>query len=169
MAKFEFPQQITYDSQVWHLVYAPSVESTILPNLEGFTIVNTDFQPVKMPGRSNPVFIRIIDLISPAHTNQAGEVVSEKRMKGFRLYFEPPLNTNVSPNSCVFYLTVPSPSDGVSSSQKFFDAIIGQSQKALQQQAKADIEWCDELANLKESSNEQQASQQDGEKRAISD
>ena len=169
MAKFEFPRQITYESQVWHLVYAPSAENTILPNLEGFTVINTDLQPVMIPGRNNPIFIRIIDLISPAHTNQAGEVVSEKRMKGFRTYSEPPLNPNVSPNSCVFYLTVPSQSDGVSSAQKFFDAVIGQSQKMLQEQAKADSSWCDELAALKVTEVEQPVNRQDAEKRAISD
>lgn len=169
MAKFQFPECIEYDNMRWHLVYAPSSENTIVPNLTGFIVKNLECQPVTVAGRQQPIYMTIIDMVYPAHTNEHGEAVAEKRMKGFRTYAQPPMNPNaVQPADCVFYLTVPQ-AQGGSVAQRFFDAVIGQSQREQAKQAKIDAAWCEDLAKLQEPENEQSANQSDAAQCAVSD
>lgn len=169
MAKFQFPESIEYDNMRWHLIYAPSNDNTIMPNLNGFTVRMLTCQPVQLAGRQNPIYMTVMDMVCPAHRNERGEAVAEKWIKGFRTYSQPPINPNtVQPVDCVLYLTVPQ-AQGESATQRFFDAIIGQSQKEQERQARVDAAWCDELATLRECANEQPANQPDAAERAVSD
>lgn len=148
---FQFPSEIQFDGMTWRLIYAPGQSQMVMPDLSNGTVVGIDCSPVYVVGRQQPVYLTTVDVIFPAQRNEKGEIISEQRVKGFRTYASPPLNIGaVQPKDCVFYLAV-KPSQRNSTSQRFFDAVIGQTQEQLdaQQNNQPDASWCDDLGKLK--------------------
>lgn len=144
---FKFPSAINYDGKVWHLLYAPDVDSTLPPNLEGATVQSMTCDPVTVPGRKQPIFITLIDILFPARQDSTGKVIGERRLKAFRTYEFPPTDpTQVKYYECAFYLAAPQGA-GESVSQQFFNAIMGSCQEEAKAE-KADTSWCDSLAKL---------------------
>lgn len=151
MAGFKFPQTIVYDGRVWHLQYAPDNPITVRPDMQGSQVVSATCDPVRVPGREQPLYVAILDIVFPARQDIYGNVMSERRLKGFRTYITPPpqLNPQTVPvEDCAFYVAEPSNEQTTSAAQRFFDAIMGQAQAEERKAKQADGAWCQELSQL---------------------
>lgn len=143
--KSVFPETLEFDGAIWHMVYDPKCETTVMPNLAGANILSIDRTPVRFPGATADSFMVTTDIIFPAHADSQGRLVNERRMKGFRTYdYAPASPAMVKPEELVYYVAEPTTGNG-SAAQRFLNALVGARGAEAPVKDTVDTSWIDKF------------------------
>lgn len=146
--KSMFPDTINYDGNIWHMVYDPNCEATVMPSINEKDVQRMTCDTVKFPGRDMPIWLVMVSILIPSRMDNSGNLIGARRMLGFRTFDrQPPTTYRVQPNELVYY--VAEQSDG-SAAQRFFNAVTRRDAAAAQGQPKPDTSWCNQLATLEQ-------------------
>lgn len=142
--KSVFPPTIKFDGTTWHMVYDPSCEATVMPNVSEQNVQRVTCDPVRFPGRDVPVWLMLMALSIPSQRDSRGQIIGARRLLGFRTFdHQPPSTYRIQPNEMVYY--VAEQSDG-SAAQQFFNAVTGVADQVTAVQSKPDTSWCQQFA-----------------------
>lgn len=140
-----FPETIMFDGLSWRLVYDPSCPDTVMPSINERDVQNVTMDTVNYPGRPNPVWIIMVNILIPASTDGFGKPIGARRMIGFRTKDQQPLPSyRVRPNELVYYAA--SQADG-SVAQRFFNAVTILARMPQEETGQPDTSWIKEFAS----------------------
>lgn len=139
-----FPDTIEFDGSVWHLVYDPNCEATVMPSINEKDVQRITCDTVKFPGREMPIWLVVVNIAIPSQMDSMGKLIGARRMLGFRTFSQqPPTTYRVQPNELVYY--VAEQSDG-SAAQRFFNAVTRVNTSQPPAGSKPDTSWCKQFA-----------------------
>lgn len=148
--KSVFPDTLEYDGAVWHMVYDPTCETTVMPNLANAQFSPLQCTPVQFGEGKGKAFMVTVDILFPAHTDSQGRLVNERRMKGFRTYdYAPASPAMVKPEELVYYVAEPSIGNS-SAAQRFLNALVGARQAENPPKDTVDTSWVDKFGRKEE-------------------
>lgn len=134
-----FPETINFDGTSWRLVYDPSCTDTVMPSINERDVQGVLVDAVTYPGRPNPMWIIMVNILIPASTDGFGKPIGARRMVGFRIKDQQPLPSyRVRPNELVYYAAAQA--DG-SVAQRFFNAVTILSRMDGGDSEKPDTSW----------------------------
>lgn len=140
-----FPETIMFDGAQWRLVYDPNCADTVMPSINERDVQSVTMDTVRFPGRPNPLWLIMVNIIIAATTDGFGKTIGARRMIGFRTSdYQPAPSYKVRPNELVYYAA--SQADG-SVAQRFFNAVTVLSQVEKQETSdKPDTSWTKHFA-----------------------
>lgn len=142
--KSVFPATIQFDGAIWHMVYDPNCEATVMPNINDSDVRRTTCDVVRFPGRDVPIWLLMVDIAIPSRRDSSGRIIGARRLLGFRTFDHQPASSyRIQPNELVYYVAEQSDS---SAAQQFFNAITGVSEQGTVAQPKPDTSWCQQFA-----------------------
>lgn len=141
--KSVFPASIQYDGAVWHMAYDPSCAATVMPRFDDRDVVGVTCDPVRFPGRANPVWLMLVAVTIPSSRDSRGNIIGARRLIGFRTFdHQPSPAYRVQPNELVYY--VAEQSNG-SAAQLFFNAVTNQAEVEAEIATRPDTSWCQQF------------------------
>lgn len=143
ITKSSFPATIEFDGSTWYLVHDPNDPNSVRPNINEQDVQCVSSDPVKLPNNPNQLWLVAVSVLVPSQTDSRGRIIGSRRMVGFRLNDQQPVQGSpVRPDELVYY--VAAQTDGSSAAQRFIDAIFG-SLVPQQEEDKADTSWCKQM------------------------
>lgn len=134
-----FPETINFDGTSWRLVYDPSCTDTVMPSINERDVQGILVDAVTYPGRQNPMWLIMVNIVIPASTDGFGKPIGARRMIGFRIKDQQPLPSyRIKPNELVYYAAAQT--DG-SVAQRFFNSVTILSRMASEESDKPDTSW----------------------------